>query len=111
MDWRLSIVVVVVLVEVMVGCGKQSAPSTKPVESKVAAIRCFEKHEAAIRTYVGNILNGRIAADGKGEYPVLDKLGECDAYRVRKVDECVVITFRFMPTDAVPELWYSPKGF
>ncbi len=30
---------------------------------------------------------------------------------MEKKGDCFVVVFGFMPTDAVPELWFSPNGF
>ena len=72
----------------------------------------FERNEADIRLYVSNIQAGKIPerASGNG-YAILQVLADHDATYVQKDGNCVVITFAFMPTDAVPQLWYSPGGF
>lgn len=72
----------------------------------------FAENEKEIRQYVGNIQSGKIpkSPDGRG-FLVLKVLGDAGVTRVDQNANCVVVTFGFMPTDAVPQLWYSPTGF
>jgi hypothetical protein len=79
-------------------------PSTPP--------EVLAKHEQEIRQYIANVRLGKIpkSADGRG-FLVLRVLGDNGATHVEQQGNCVVVTFGFMPTDSVPQLWYSPAGF
>ena len=69
-------------------------------------------HIATIQIYVDNIESGKISAlTPDGEYPILNVLQDRGVTHVRKIGNRIVMIFAFMPTDAVPELWYSPDGF
>src|SRR5206468_6615327 len=75
-------------------------------------VEVFEKDEAEIRTYVSNLQAGKIPRrSGDNGYAILHVLADHDATYVKREGNCVVITFAFMPTDAVPQLWYSADGF
>jgi hypothetical protein len=74
-------------------------------------VRTLRRHRSDIETYVESIYAGRIPErNGDKGYYILDVLGANEVTYVRKVEGCIVITFAFMPTDAVPELIYSPLG-
>ena len=72
----------------------------------------FADNEKEIRTYIANLQLGKIpnSPDGRG-FLVLKVLGDNGATHVDQEGGYVVITFGFMPTDAVSQLWYSPSGF
>jgi hypothetical protein len=72
----------------------------------------FRRHEADLRDYVRRIQAGDVAfVEGRG-YGIPQFLSDAGARAVQKEEDgCIVIFFDFMPTDAVPELWYSEKGF
>jgi hypothetical protein len=72
----------------------------------------FSMHETEIRQYIANVQLGKIprSADGQG-FLVLQVLDDNGATHVEQKGNCVVVTFGFMPTDVVPQLWYSPVGF
>jgi hypothetical protein len=74
-------------------------------------IRTLKRNRKSIMQYLDSIRAGRVPlrSDGKG-YFVLDSFGD-DVNRVESKDGCIVITFWFMPTDAIPQLVYSPSGF
>lgn len=75
------------------------------------SIRTLKRNQEAIETYIGSINAGRIPLrEGQRGYFLLDVLARGGATYVQKDGDCVVITFEFMPTDAVPELIYSPRG-
>jgi hypothetical protein len=77
-----------------------------------APIQVLQTHETRILEYIDSIRHGKIPRrdDGRG-FAVLDVLVNAGATQVRTEDNCVVITFGFMPTDAVPELIYCADGF
>ena len=70
--------------------------------------RCYERelHRYAERLEAGNVYH-----EPNRGYAIPQFLIDHGARYVVKKDECFVVVFGFMPTDAVPELWYSPKGF
>lgn len=74
--------------------------------------RVFRKREAELRDYVSRMQNGEIIHVEKRGYAIPQFLIDAGASSVRKSEDgCIVIFFDFMPTDAVPELWYSEQGF
>jgi hypothetical protein len=82
-----------------------------PFYAEPGPVRTLKRHRGRIDTYIENVYAGRIPARKGGQgYYVLDVLGEHGARYVRLEEGCVVITFEFMPTDAVPTLIYSPRG-
>jgi|SRR6185437_12010995 len=72
----------------------------------------LSRNEKEIRQYIANIQLGKIPkkVDGRG-FLVLKVLGDNGVRYVEQNGNCIVITFGFMPTDSVPQLWYSPSGF
>lgn len=72
----------------------------------------LSKNEKEIRQYIADVQLGKFPkrADGRG-FPVLNVLANNGARYVERNGDCIVITFGFMPTDPVPQLWYSPSGF
>jgi hypothetical protein len=76
-------------------------------------IPVFRKHEAELREYAESVRTGKVesSTEGWGGYPMPQWLVDEGAKHTDLRDGCVVITFFFMPTDAIPELWYSPAGF
>jgi len=97
--WIIRAVFMVPVLVCLVGCGHDD-PS-----------RVFLKNEKSIRNYVARVQADKIPVGADGGVLLLDVLAAHGATSVRKKGPCVVITFAFMPTDAVPELWYSPAGF
>jgi len=74
-------------------------------------VRTLKRHREEIMRYLASIEQGRVRErnDGRG-YFLLDTLADCDVSVVEKEGNCIVIAFAFMPTDAVPQLIYSPSG-
>ena len=79
-------------------------------EEKTHAL--FREHETKIRKYAEEVVAGKIPkrADGEG-FEIMNTLAAHGAIAVKKVGDCIVITFQSSPPDPIPELWYSPKGF
>jgi hypothetical protein len=88
------------------GCGTDIAKNTHP-----DPVQIFREREAVLRKYVRQIDDGQIKQVESCGYPIPQSLIDAGVKAVTTQDGCVVITFWFLPTDAVPELWYSPRGF
>lgn len=73
--------------------------------------RVYRRYSSELAAYAERLRAGRVAHDASGEYAMPRFLIERGATHARREGNCLVITFGFMPTDAVPELWYSPTGF
>jgi hypothetical protein len=75
-------------------------------------IRTLQWNRERIEHYIFNIYADLIPQreDGQGYY-VLDVLADADARYVRREGDSVVISFAFLPPDAVPVLIYSPSGW
>ncbi len=88
-----------------VGCGAG-------VETQRHPDKVFGKREADLREYIRRINAGEVYHEDKRGYTVPQFLIDAGATVVKKQDDgCIVIFFDFLPTDAVPELWYSERGF
>jgi hypothetical protein len=76
-------------------------------------IPVFRKHELDIRDYAEKVRQGQVESrtGGWGGYPMPRWLVDNGAKHTYLEEGCVVITFFFMPTGAIPELRYSPMGF
>lgn len=74
-------------------------------------IRVLKRHQGDILTYFASIKAGRIPEREAGNgYYLLDVLADSGATYVQQQGDCMVITFEFMPTDAVPQLVHCPHG-
>ena len=72
-------------------------------------IAFFRHHRAMFDEYVGAVLAGKVASGSSG-LAVTQVMLDNGLESVGRKDGCVVLTFSFMPTDAVPELIYSARG-
>jgi hypothetical protein len=77
-------------------------------DDPAAVYRHYEPdfHRFAERLQAGEIRG----IEGRG-YAMPQFLIDHGAQYVVKKGDCFVVIFSFMPTDAVPELWFSPSGF
>jgi hypothetical protein len=77
-------------------------------DNPAAVYRCYkaELHRYAERLQAGEVRY----VEGRG-YGIPQFLIDHGARYVVKKGDCYVVIFGFMPTDAVPELWFSPNGF
>ena len=73
--------------------------------------RVYSRYSSELAAYAERLQTGRVPRDSNGEYAMPQFLIDRGATHVRREGECFVITFGFMPSDAVPELWFSPTGF
>jgi hypothetical protein len=73
--------------------------------------RIFSSYHAELRQYIQQLESDDVHSEEGQAYPIPPFLIDHGARYVRKEGDCFVIIFSFMPTDAVPELWYSPQGF
>lgn len=71
----------------------------------------LQTNRDAITNYAKSILTETIQEGETPGYPMPRILRQNGARSVRRSGGCVVIQFEFMPTDAIPELIYSPKGY
>jgi hypothetical protein len=77
-------------------------------DNPAAVYRCYESD---LHRYAERLQGGEIRSiDGRG-YDIPQFLIDHGARSVVKKGECFVVIFGFLPTDAVPELWFSPSGF
>lgn len=74
-----------------------------------APVRTLKRNRKEIAEYIESIKAGRVGRKN-GEYHLLQSLYRDGATHVRDDGKCIVITFAFLPTDAVPQLIYSPDG-
>jgi len=72
--------------------------------------RIFARYRHELGEYVEKVAAGKFK-EKDGQFPIPAFLIDHGARYVEKEGDCVVITFSFLPTDEVPELWYCPKGF
>jgi hypothetical protein len=73
--------------------------------------RVYRRYSSELHAYVARIQAGSVARDPRGEYAMPQFLIDRGATHARREGDCIVITFGFLPADAVPELWFSPTGF
>jgi hypothetical protein len=73
--------------------------------------RVYARHNAQLVEYTRHWQTGELKPDARGEYAMPRFLADCGATHARQEGDCLVVTFGFLPTDAVPELWFSPSGF
>lgn len=73
--------------------------------------RTYWRYSSRLAQYAERLQAGRVAIDSNGEYAIPQFLIDRGARHVFREGTCYVITFGFLPTDAVPELWFSPSGF
>jgi hypothetical protein len=108
---RTNLLIALLLIPVAFVAGLLALRALRAVRGNTPA-EVFAKNESEIRQYVANLRAGKIprSPDGRG-FLVLKVLGDNGVTRVEQNANCTVITFGFMPTDAVPQLWYSPTGF
>ena len=75
-------------------------------------VRIFQRYQSELQVYVHQIMDGSGAQTEQiRRYAVPQFLASHGARYVSTQGDCIVISFGFMPTDPVPELWYNPKGF
>jgi hypothetical protein len=68
-------------------------------------------YESELHRYAERLQAGEVrSVEGRG-YAIPQLLIDHGARYVVKQGDCFVVSFRFMPTDAVPELWFSPNSF
>lgn len=71
----------------------------------------YRHYDRELHRYAERLVSGEVYSEPNRGYAIPQFLIDHGARYVVKKDECFVVVFGFMPTDAVPELWYSPKGF
>jgi hypothetical protein len=71
----------------------------------------YRHYERQLHSYAERLMAGAVYSEPDYGYAIPQFLIDHGARYVRKQNDCFVVIFGFMPTDAVPELWYSPKGF
>lgn len=71
----------------------------------------YWRYGTALDGYVSRLQAGRVAQNSDGQYAIPQFLIDRGARHIARDGNCFVITFGFMTTDAVPELWFSPSGF
>jgi hypothetical protein len=86
------------------GCGQDLKTFPQPGQ-------LFREREKELREYVSRINAEKVDFDDKQGYAIPQFLIDAGARYVKKKDGCIVISFGFLPTDAVPELWYCQVGF
>jgi hypothetical protein len=77
--------------------------------------RVYQHYSRELEQYVSRLQSGQVACDSQGPYATGDYaipqfLIGAGARHVRKQGDCFVITFEYMMTDSVPQLWFSPSG-
>jgi hypothetical protein len=72
-------------------------------------IAFFKQNRAGFDAYVTRILDGKVTSVN-AEYAVPQFMIDNNVKQVIQRDGVIEITFWFMPTDAVPQLLYSPRG-
>jgi hypothetical protein len=71
----------------------------------------YRYYQAELDRYAQRLQTGAVRyVEGRG-YGIPQFLIDHGARYVVKKGDCYVVIFGFMPTDAVPELWFSPDGF
>jgi hypothetical protein len=73
--------------------------------------RIFLRYEQELRRYGARLESGEVYSEADRGYALPQYLIDHGARSCTKEGDCFIIHFSFMPTDAVPELWYSPYGF
>jgi hypothetical protein len=76
----------------------------------------YQYYEEDLQRYADRLEGGKVKSEpiwdhGIRGYYMPQFLISHGARYAFKEGDCFVISFSFMPTDAVPELWYSPNGF
>ncbi len=71
----------------------------------------YRRHQHELNLYVEQLAAGTAPKRPNGGYAVPPFLVDHGVRRVVLADDCVEIVFSFMPTNEVPMLWYSPRGF
>ncbi len=71
----------------------------------------YRHYEQDLHRYAERLEAGEVHSEPNRGYAIPRFLIAHGARYVVKNEECFVVVFGFMPTDSVPELWYSPKGF
>jgi hypothetical protein len=71
----------------------------------------YRQYEAELHRYAERLQAGDVNnVEGRG-YGIPQFLIAHGARYVVKRGDCYVVVFGFMPTDAVPELWFNANGF
>lgn len=73
--------------------------------------RVYARYNAEVVAYAHLWQSGKLTANAQGEYALTRFLWDCGARHASQEGGCLVISFGFLPTDPVPELWFSPSGF
>ena len=73
--------------------------------------RIYSRYSSQLDEYAARLQDGKVAQGADGEYALPQFLIDCGARHARREGDCFVISFSFMPTDPVPELWFAPSGF
>lgn len=71
----------------------------------------YRYYERELHEYAERLEAGEVRKDARRGYAIPQFLIDHGARYVIKNEDCFVVVLGFMPTDPVPELWYSPKGF
>jgi hypothetical protein len=80
-----------------------------PPNSLETRVAFFRRHQTEFGAYVERIRDGKVASGASG-YALPQFMIDNDVKQANQENGCVVITFWFMPTDAVPNLIYAPHG-
>jgi len=71
----------------------------------------YRHYQPELHRYAERLQAGEVhSVEGRG-YAIPQFLIDHGARYVVQKGDCFVVIFEFLPTDAVPELWFSPNGF
>jgi len=71
----------------------------------------YRQYEPELQRYAERLQAGEVSSVAGRGYDIPQFLIDRGAKSVRKDGNCFVIYFGFLPTESVPELWFSPGGF
>lgn len=71
----------------------------------------YRRYKRELHGYARQLEAGEVYREPDRGYAMPQFLPDHGARFVVRKGDCFVVVFGFLPTDSVPELWYSPKGF
>ncbi len=108
---RRILLVVLPAVAVLGSCGGLLGYWLRHLRMQDNPAAVYRYYRPELHRYAERLQAGEVHSVAGRGYGIPQFLIDHGARYVVKEGDCFVVVFGFMPTDAVPELWFSPRGF